>query len=215
MKNKMEVIPVINCPDFECVQSKLDKLENLGNEWIHVDVADGSFTPYKNWHNSKDLKTNFNIEVHLMVKNPEAVVGDWLKAGAKRIIVHVETLDGPEGEKLQKIFETCAHYDAEIMLASNPDTLFEELIPYFDIIFSFQCLAVSPGPAGQKFDSNILEKIKLIRERLPDALIEIDGGINREIAKLVNVAGADIVAAGTYIFSRENMKTAYDELQNV
>jgi ribulose-phosphate 3-epimerase len=211
----LEVIPVINCPDADCVGEKLARLEELGNEWIHIDVADGKFTEYKTWADPAELSANFNVEVHLMVKNPEAAVDSWLEAGAKRIIVHVETLDGADGGKIQAIIEKCAGYDAEIMLASNPETAFEELIPYFEIVFAFQCLAVKPGPAGQVFGETTVEKVSFIRERMPEALIEVDGGVNREVAKKVRKIGADIVTSSTYLFSSKNIKTAYEELRNV
>lgn len=216
----MIVIPVINCPNFDCVKKRLGQVKALESDWVHIDIADGKFAPVKTWNNSEEFsklltthyKLRFNIEVHLMVECPEKVFESWLATGAKRIIVHLESFHGRERE-LNKIFEKCAEYDAEVMLAIVPKTPTEELISYLDSLLFAQILAVPPGFSGQHFQESALQKIRFLRERAPELTIEVDGGMNPKTAKLVRDAGADIIAAASFIFKSENPNKAYEKLR--
>ena len=103
----------------------------------------------------------------------------------------------------------------EVMLALNPETSIEEILPYLDSFLFVQLLAVSPGPSGQDFNSLILEKIELLRERSLDIVIEVDGGMNLETAKAVKEAGTDIITSASYIFDSVNPAAAYELLLKV
>lgn len=210
-----EVIPVVNCPDFECVKKRLAQIEQLGGELAHIDISDGAFAPSKTWANPKELKTDLGLEVHLMVQKPEEVIDGWLAIGVKRIIVHIETLDGADGERFHFILDRCLATGAEIMVAVSPETPIEDVLPYLDFVYFVQCLAVKPGPSGQEFDEATADKVRFLRERMPDVTIEVDGGINLENAKLVRKMGADIVTSATYIFGSRNPERAYKDLLEV
>jgi len=220
----MQTIPVINChhKDFECVERKVRTAERFAT-WVHVDVADGAFTFNKSWDDPKQwasLKTPLKLEVHLMVLKPEDVLGAWLAAGAKRVIFHLEAIRESHpptevGAAIARVTDECAKRDAEMMLATNPETPNEALEPYLDNFREFQVLAVYPGPAGQPFLPTVLGKIEFLRAARPDARIEIDGGITPEVARRVKDAGADVVVAGSYIFGNADPKAAYGELQSI
>lgn len=219
----MQIIPAINETDFFQIKEKLEKVAEFFAEWVHFDIADGKFTPNKTWNKQAELQElrimnyelcKFNIEVHLMVEEPEKVINNWINAGAKRIIVHLETINIAE-VKLPNI---------EIGLAINPDTPVEKLISFLRgkgkeergrFCKFVQILAVNPGLAGQKFQPNILDKIRFLKENYPDVKIEVDGGINLETAKLCKQAGADILAAASYIWNSDNPKEAFRELKNI
>jgi ribulose-phosphate 3-epimerase len=207
-----EVLPVVNCADLTCVRERLNQIVEFGGDWVHIDVADGKFASPKNWSNPKELKTDLNVEVHLMVEKPEEVIDDWIAAGVKRVVVHFETLDGPEGKNFYYIVDKCSEASVEVMVAISPRTSAEELLPYLNLVYAVQCLAVSPGPSGQRFNTQTLEKIRFLRERSPDLIIEVDGGINIETAKLVRRAGADMVTSAAYIFGSDNPIEAYNDL---
>lgn len=150
-----------------------------------------------------------------MVQNPEEIIESWLKTGlVKRVIVHLEALNDAEF-----IINKCKEFNAEAMLAIAPYTIFEKLpppkffaIPFFNL---FQVLAVNPGLAGQKFERSSLDKIKFLRELIPNATIEVDGGINPGTAKLVKDAGADIIVSASYIFNSGNPEKAYETLSKI
>ncbi len=192
-----------------------------------MDVEDGVFTPNVTWNNLEEFShlaselPMLRFEIHLMVANPEQIIEGWLKNGAERVIVHLETMSNPH-----LILEAAQNYgrpttiDGErVMLAINPGTSAEALLPYLNPpaggFTAFQILAVPPGPSGQRFDESVLEKIKFLRERAPNAIIEVDGGINPETAKLAKEAGANILVSTSYIMNSPDPRGAYEELKRV
>lgn len=101
------------------------------------------------------------------------------------------------------------------MLAVRPETPAEKLMAYFKKVSEFQVLAVYPGPSGQKFQTLVAKKIKFLRHEMPNATIEVDGGINEETAKLAKSFGADIAVSASYIFNSSDPKEAYEKLSLV
>ncbi len=213
----MKVVAVLNCPDLAGVTRKIAIAKTfMGEEgWLHLDVTDGIFSKHRNWHDSAEwlaLHVPFNLEVHLMVQNPHIAAEEWLKVGAKRIVVHVETLTDEIEVRLHQLV---AEYDAELMLACIPETPAEAIIEHMRPGMKIQVLAVHPGPAAQPFERSVVPKIRTLRDALPDVTIEIDGGMDFENAKVVREAGADMVASGTYIFESETPQSAYEILKSL
>lgn len=210
----MKVIPVINCPDIACARQKIEVLKKIlhEGELVHLDISDGSFTPYRMWGDPMgwtSLAAPFGLEVHVMADHPEEHADDWFAAGARRLIVHVETITR---QSLHKIVSAAERYRVEIVLSSKPDSDAEIFRPYIKNFSAFQVLAVEPGPAGQPFLPFVTDKIRFLRESAPDATIEVDGGMNPTTAQLVKDAGADVVVASNYIFAAADPKIAYEEL---
>ncbi|MFH0712299.1 MAG: ribulose-phosphate 3-epimerase [Candidatus Jorgensenbacteria bacterium] len=213
----MEVIPGINCPDFGCVREKINQARELGAEWVHIDVTDGRFAKHTTWNNPEDLSSladelgDLKLEIHLMVLDPQAVIGDWLQAGCDRIIVHFEALS--DGWEI--ICDKVEREGRELGLAISPETPTHVLTPYLKAVSLVELLAVAPGPAGQKFNPVIIEKLKDLKKREPDLRVEVDGGVNLETAKLLKYAGADIVVSTSYIWKGGNPKETFDKLRNL
>lgn len=204
------VIPVINETNFEEIKRKIKLIEPYC-EWVQIDIADGVFTPNKTWQNSSelaDLQTFLNIELHLMVLEPEKNIEEWLKVSAvKRVIVHLEGVK--DFEKLKNLTD---QYQKELGLAINPETSWEILKPYLEKINFVQILAVKPGLAGQKFNPQIIEKIKALKNYKNDVILEVDGGITPENAHLLKALGVDILNSSTYIFNSRDIKEAINSL---
>lgn len=210
----MQVIPAINARFFEEVQKQLKVISGFA-EWVHIDVVDGAFSPHLTWSNAEELKKleigNLKVELHLMVANPESVIDAWLRTGlVKRVIVHLEAMTDSV-----YILEKCKKYGVEAVLSINPGTEVGRLLAHKDDFKYFQILAVNPGWAGQKFDPKIIDKVGFLRKNMPDAIIEVDGGINAETAKLVKEAGANIVVSASYILDNQNPKAKYEELMKI
>ncbi|MBI2594850.1 MAG: ribulose-phosphate 3-epimerase [Candidatus Colwellbacteria bacterium] len=214
------IIPAINYRDYEEAAVAAKKISEF-SEWAHIDVGDGVFTPNVSWGNLEEFShlaselPLLRFEVHLMVVNPEEVIEQWFKAGAERVIVHFEAMTDPH-----RILEVALKYRSptaidggRVMLAINPGTSAEELVPYLNSFPGFQVLAVPPGPSGQKFNESVLEKMKFLREKAPNAIIEVDGGINPETAELVREAGANILVSGSYIMNSPDPKGAFQALE--
>ncbi|MFH1192753.1 MAG: hypothetical protein V1656_00335 [Candidatus Jorgensenbacteria bacterium] len=217
----MEIAPVINCPDFACAEKRFSAAAEWGAPWIHIDVGDCVFAPATTWGSPAELKElvaahpEANVEVHLMAKNPAAAAEAWLEAGARRLIVHVEILDGAEGKQIDMLIERVTEHGAEVMVALAPGTPVAEVVPYLDVVYAVQCLAVPAGPSGQTFDEEVIEKISYLRLRNPDLFIEVDGGITPAVARRVRDAGADMAASGSFIFDANDPAAAYRELCGV
>ncbi|MEX2033058.1 MAG: hypothetical protein WD889_00660 [Candidatus Colwellbacteria bacterium] len=218
------IIPGINCRDFETAAVQAKKISEFSS-WAHIDVSDGVFTPSVSWGNLEEFShlaeqlPMLRFEIHLMAVNPEGVIEDWFKAGAERVIVHYEAMSNPhlisELSQKQKYGARSAIDGREMMLAVSPGTSAEVLTPYLGSFNGFQVLAVAPGPSGQRFDERVLEKIKFLRERTPNAIIEVDGGINPETAKLAKEAGADVLVSTSYIMTSPDPRGAYETLQRI
>lgn len=214
----MQVIPSVNAADFKTVRAQILAATEF-SAWIHLDISDGIFTHTTTWAKPDELKEtknqisktkNIEFEVHLMVANPELVAEAWLRSGAKRLIVHIEAMSNPP-----YLLDIAKETGGEIMLAAKPETPATRLLIYKQDFQKFQILAVPPGPAGQKFDERVLEKIKVLRAKASNAIIEVDGGINLETAKLSKAAGADIVVSANYVWKSPDPRKAYEELKNV
>lgn len=237
----MKIASVINCMDLACVSHKfLDASKFLPKDgWIHIDVADARFTYNKSWGSPEELKKllethstssgqahpefHFNIEVHLMVEEPEEAVKKWIDLPIKRVIVHLEAIMDQRFRKkkmspdhiIENTLKRCGSRGVEVMLATNPETKIEDAKEYLEYFSQHQVLAVRPGPAGQSFLPLAFEKIKFLREQFPNAIIEVDGGINLETARQCKEAGADILAVGSCIFDNSNPKSIYEELSKI
>ncbi len=210
----MLVLPVINCRDAQTANTNIKKAAAFSN-WIHIDIVDGQFAPGTTWGDPsavKGLKQQFpamHFEIHLMVMEPEDAAKAWIEAGVDRVIVQLETMKDPGS-----ILNEARSHGAEVMLSVSPPTPAENLIPYLSSFTAFQVLAVSPGPAGQKFWPGAIDKVRFIEKNRPTAAIEVDGGVNLEVCKLLSEAGATIVTSSTYVFSGPDPKRAYNELTN-
>lgn len=214
----MVVIPGINCSDFECVKSYWDKVLDLGAPAVQIDVADGVFAPIKSWGNPAELATlihksrEMETEIHLMVENPNEVFEDWIKADAKKLVIHVESNGDLESIR-KKVESLGAKVVWGIKTATPLETLYKYLEKRPDSAVQF--LDVPPGFSGGVFDQVVLEKIKLLRSRWPNVNIRVDGGMNHETARAVKEAGADAVIAVSYIWKSDSPKEAYQELLKV
>lgn len=212
----MQIIPSINCQSLEDAKKQMERDAGFA-EWLHIDVSDGQFTPHTSWGNPEEFEKfakgnpkfeETKFEVHLMVANPEAVVDAWLRTGlVKRVVIHLEGMTDSV-----YIEEKCRKYGAEVILAINPGTEVERLMAHTDNYKYFQILAVSPGPSGQAFNPKMVDKVKALRGIAPNAIIEVDGGVNPETAKLYKDAGAELLVSGSYISSSKDPAEAYVDL---
>lgn len=212
----MDVIPAINChhKDVDSARDKVRQIEKI-SKWAHLDVADGKFTFNKTWGEVEEWKsfdTDLHLEVHIMAEEPEKIAGEWLNAGAKRVIVHAETLTEESTKDLLRLART---HSAALMIALNPETHVKDLPAYLKNFAEYQILGVHPGLAGQKFLPLVLHKIGELRREVHSARIEVDGGMNPEIARKAKEEGADAVVSASYILNSSDPAAAIQELQNI
>lgn len=214
---KREIIPVINVKTKQKFEERLHLLKDFKGIF-QIDVADGSFTGFKNWHSLEDFKKLKHLrgkfEFHLMLLNIEKTLPSWLEIKPKRVIIHLEAI-----REIEKIYNTTKSFKTELALALNPETPLEKLEPFLKYTNFVVLLGVDPGPSGQGFRYFVLDKIENLRKKHPRINIELDGGINEEIAKEALKSGANILAIGSAIFEddnpREKIKIFEDLLNQV
>lgn len=207
----VEIIPAINATTFEEVKRKVKLVEPYVS-WVHLDVADGSFSDVTLWHNPDDvleLQTPLFIEVHLMLDRIDERVDEWLKSNVRRLIFHYEASRDPD-----TVIEVCHQADIQSGIAIRPDTPAQTVFPYLARVDLVQALAVVPGPAGQKFRSETLSKVSALRHACHACHVEVDGGIDMNTAPQVVHAGADTLVAASAIFNAPDIRKAIQELRS-
>ncbi|OHA08487.1 MAG: hypothetical protein A3B37_00070 [Candidatus Sungbacteria bacterium RIFCSPLOWO2_01_FULL_59_16] len=208
----VEIIPSINAETWDEVVKKIRLVEPLV-DWVHIDVADGTFTPNALWHNPLDLigfETDCKIEIHLMEDRPEERIEAWLLQPVRRVIVHYEVT-----HDLDFVLAECRKGKIQVGLSVASHTSWTRLKPHAEKVDLLQVLAVHPGPAGREFERHNLSKIKHLRSFCRGCTIEVDGGITPENADDCARAGANILVSANYIFSHPSPKMAIKELQHI
>jgi ribulose-phosphate 3-epimerase len=197
------VAPSILSADFGRLADEVAAVTAAGADWIHVDVMDGHFVPPITIGplvvRSVRKATSVPLDVHLMVEEPAKHIGEFVKAGADRLTVHVEACrDVPE---TLRAIRTAG---AKVGLSLNPPTAMERVRPHLGLIDLLLVMSVNPGWGGQPFVPGSMERLAAARrmrqEAGADFLIEVDGGIYPSNAGEAVASGADVLVAGTAVF---------------
>ena len=220
---KIFVSPSILSADFANLERDIKKVETNGADWIHVDVMDGHFVPNITIGIPvvKSIKkvTQLPLDVHLMIDNPEKYVEDFAISGADIITFHYEAIKNNYPEKYKnKIIELInkiKSMNVKAGISIKPKTSPNEIIEFLPILDLVLVMTVEPGFGGQKFMSDCANKIPTIKENaLQDLIIQVDGGINDETAKICTKLGATSLVAGSFIYKAENIQKAIDSLKS-
>ena len=213
----IQIIPAILEKSFSKVAAKIKTIEKEVPEirWAQLDIADGKFVPNTTWSHPSDLsklKTKLNLEIHLMVKEPQATLSDWLNQKAvKRLLIHQETVK--KDLELVKIIKLIKEYGKEAGVALNPTTPVKVIQKYLDIIDQVLLMSVEPGFSGQEFKQETLGKIRALRQLNPKTPIAVDGGINLGNAPGLIAAGATRLCVASYLWHSKNLKKAVKALK--
>lgn len=210
-----EIAPSILSADFGRLAEEIHQIETGGAKIVHFDVMDGRFVPnitiglpvLESIRKATDLK----IDAHLMIEEPSRYAAKFVEAGANMVSVHIEA-----DVHLQRTLTAIKEAGGQSGVAINPGTALnslEEALPFADYVV---LMSVNPGYSGQKFIHTSIDKLRrlrqMINERELNTRIEIDGGVGVSNIAAVVEAGAEIIVAGSAVFSGGKPTEAVREL---
>ena len=197
---KFIVAPSLLAADFSKLKEEIQEVEKCGAEYLHLDVMDGNFVPNISYGapviSAIRPHSNLVFDVHLMVEEPDRFIKDFVDAGADIITVHVEAT-----KHLHRTIQLIKSYGKKVGVSLNPATPIETLKHIINDIDMVLVMSVNPGFGGQAFIPETLNKIKELRTLYPEIDIEVDGGVNDKTVEAIKVVGANILVAGSYLFS--------------
>jgi ribulose-phosphate 3-epimerase len=205
MANMNRIIaPSLLAADFTNLQRDIEMVNTSEAEWLHLDIMDGVFVPNISFGipviQAVKKISRKPLDVHLMITEPSRYIKAFRDAGADILTVHVET-----SLHLHRTVEEIRSHGMKAGVALNPHTPVDclaEIMPFVDLVL---IMSVNPGFGGQKFIQTSYEKIRKTRTMITDtgsnALIEVDGGVETVNAGRLFEAGAEVLVAGTTVFS--------------
>ncbi|WP_336369515.1 ribulose-phosphate 3-epimerase [Rahnella perminowiae] len=210
-----QILPSIFGANILSLQDELRFLEEENTEILHVDLMDGTFVnniafgPNQIAAMKKASKMTF--DVHMMLANPERHIDGVINTGAEMISVHYEST--PHVHFILQKIKKAGRKAGVVINPGTPESVLEYLLDDIDYIL---IMTINPGQPGQTFIEKSLEKIRKTREMIAGRhiQIEVDGGVNLEIAKKVQEAGADLIVVGGALFN-DNPKASYQALKSV
>jgi ribulose-phosphate 3-epimerase len=209
---KVLIAPSILSANFQKLQEEVDAVAAHA-DWLQVDVMDGHFVPNLSFGAPvvKWVETDLPLDIHLMVENPADRIQEFLDIGASHITFHAEAVKGTEERKA--LIEAIRSGGATVGIAINPETPLSEASDVLGEVDLLLVMSVHPGFGGQKFITEVLEKVREARAQHPDLMIQMDGGVDDSTAPECIAAGANNLVAGSYIFRADDRPSAISSLR--
>ena len=212
------VAPSLLSANFADLKAEMDMINRSECDWLHIDIMDGVFVP--------NISFGFPVlkyvaqlcrkplDVHLMIVQPEKFINEVKALGAYTMNVHYEACP-----HLHRVIQQIKEAGMKAGVTLNPSTpvcLLEDIIRDVDLVM---LMSVNPGFGGQKFIPHTLDKVRALREMIKrtgsHALIEVDGGVNRETGEQLRKAGVDILVAGSAVFKAADPTEEIHVLKNI
>ena len=212
------ICPSILSADFANLGRDIEMLNRSEADWIHIDIMDGVFVPNISF-GFPVLKyvarlARKPLDVHLMIVQPEKFIPEVKALGAHVMNVHYEACP-----QLHRVVQQIREAGMQPAVTINPATPVALLKDIICDVYMVLVMSVNPGFGGQKFIEHSVDKVRelreLIRESGSQALIEVDGGVNRETGARLVAAGADALVAGSAVFSAPNQEEAISVLKRL
>ncbi|MBF0252687.1 MAG: ribulose-phosphate 3-epimerase [Candidatus Omnitrophica bacterium] len=210
-KKNILIAPSILSADFASLGEEIKAIERAGADWVHIDVMDGVFVPNITIGPLvvKSLRpvTDLIFDVHLMIKDPEKYIDQFAQAGSDIITFHNEATVDPE-----KVIKQIRDKGKKVGISIKPNTELSTIVNFLDKVDMVLIMTVEPGFGGQSFMKDMMIKVKELRS-IFKGIIEVDGGINKETAKIAINSGVDVLVAGTAVFGENDYREAIESLK--
>ncbi|MCC9656554.1 ribulose-phosphate 3-epimerase [Rhodopirellula halodulae] len=205
------ILPSLLQCDFGDLRSEVEQLTAAGARVLHLDVMDGHFVPNLTYGmpivEGLRRHTNMPLDVHLMISDPMAYAKPMVDAGADLLTFHVEAV-----QDSVEVAGQIRDLGVGVGVAINTDTDFAKLDDCLDAVDMVLVMSVNAGFGGQSFNPVALDRLKSLKQRKPDLLLEIDGGIKVDTIGAAREAGCDLFVVGSAIFGQHDYETAINEL---
>jgi len=194
--------------DFGNLQAEISRLEAAEARVLHWDVMDGHFVPNLSYGAmliaAVRSRTDLFFDAHLMISDPQKYLPEYLNAGCDALTIHIEAV--PQPADLLKQIQDAGRIAG---LAINPRTSVDAIRPYLSLCQMVLVMSVEPGFGGQKFQPEVLTKVRQLRNELPpETVISIDGGIGQETISAAAASGVQLFVAGSSIFDHDDYRQA-------
>lgn len=210
------VAPSLLAADFLHLEDEIEMLNRSEADWIHLDIMDGVFVPNISFGfpviNTLKKITQKPLDAHLMIVSPEKFTDEIAATGATYMNVHYEACT-----HLHRVIHEIRRKGMKPAVTLNPHTpvsLLENILHELDMVL---LMSVNPGFGGQQFIEDTVRKVaqlkKMIEARNLSTLIEVDGGVNLHTGRMLVDAGADVLVAGSFVFSSESPEESIRQLR--
>lgn len=207
-----KILPSIFGADILHLKDEIEFLEKENTEILHVDMMDGNFVSNiafgPNQIRAMKKESQMIFDVHMMVAHPKEHIDDVIETGAEMISVHYEST--PHIHNMIQKIKKAGRKAGVVLNPGTPESVIKYLLDDIDYVL---VMTINPGTPGQVFIEKSLEKIQNLKKMIGNRKIqiEVDGGINDEIAKRVKEAGADLIVVGGFLF-KNNKEEQYRKL---
>lgn len=210
------VAPSLLAADFLNLRKDIEMLNRSEADWIHLDIMDGVFVPNISFGfsiaNTLNKVTKKPLDTHLMIVQPDKFIDEVAATGSTYMNIHYEACN-----HLHRVVQQIRNRGMRPAVTLNPHTpvfLLDDIISELDMVL---LMSVNPGFGGQLFINNTIKKVSQLKELIlksnSNALIQIDGGVNLETGRQLVDAGADVLVAGSFVFSSENPEETIKQLR--
>ena len=212
------IAPSLLAANFATLAEEIKRVEDGGSNYLHLDIMDGVFVPNISFGpgliSCIRPTSKLFFDVHLMIMEPIRYIDEFISAGADSITVHLESC-----KNVREALEHIKSREVKAGLAISPDTPWDSVIPYLDLVDMVLIMTVNPGFGGQSIIYGCLDKVKELRKYLEENQlsidIQVDGGINEKNVGLAVSAGANVIVAGSAIFKAPRPKLAIANMREM